>query len=100
MDKEVSILGGGISGLACAIILRRNGYNVNVFEKHSSTGSRFNYGWQGIENWSEKIDVLKQIGSYGIDISFDYEVVSELNLHYSDKIKILRTVIIWLLAKK
>jgi flavin-dependent dehydrogenase len=90
MDGVVNILGGGISGLACAIILRRNGYNVNVYEKHSSTGSRFNNDWQGMENWSEKIDVLKQIESYGIDVSFDYEPVSELNLHYSDKIKILR----------
>ena len=61
MDKEVNILGGGISGLACAIILKRNGYMVNVYEKKNSVGTRFNDDWQGLENWSEKIDVLKQI---------------------------------------
>ena len=90
MDKEVNILGGGISGLACAIILRKNGYKVNVYEKYSTTGSRFNNDWQSIENWSEKIDFLKQIESYGIDVSFIYEPLSELHIHYSNKKKILR----------
>ena len=87
MDKEVNILGGGISGLACAIILRKSGYMVNVYEKKNSVGTRFNDDWQGIENWSEKIDVLKQIESYGIDLSFDYEPLSELDVHYSGKMK-------------
>ena len=87
MDKEVNILGGGISGLACAIILRKSGYMVNVYEKKNSVGTRFNDDWQGIENWSEKIDVLKQIESYGIDLSFDYEPLSELEVHYSGKMK-------------
>jgi flavin-dependent dehydrogenase len=87
MDKEINILGGGISGLACAIILRNNGYKVNIYEKGSYVGKRFNDDWQGLENWSEKIDVLKQIESYGIDLSFDYEPISELSVHYSDKMK-------------
>ena len=45
------------------------------------------YDWQGLENWSEKVDVLKQIESYGVDLSFDYEPVSELTIHYSSKAK-------------
>ncbi|WP_406661596.1 NAD(P)/FAD-dependent oxidoreductase [Methanolobus sp. ZRKC3] len=90
MDEEVNILGGGISGLACAIILRKNGYNVNVYEKRDYTGKRFNNDWQGLENWSEKIDVLQQIESYGIDLSFDYEPLYELDLHYSNKIRTIR----------
>ena len=90
MDKEVNILGGGISGLACAIILRKNGYDVNVYEKKNFVGTRFNDDWQGIENWSEKIDALKQIESYGIDLSFDYEPLSELTVHYSSKAKTIK----------
>jgi len=87
MEKEVNILGGGISGLGCAIILRKNGYDVNVFEKKNDSGRRFHNDWQGLENWSEKVDVLKQIESYGVDLSFDYEPVSELTIHYSNKAK-------------
>ncbi|AKB19250.1 MULTISPECIES: NAD(P)/FAD-dependent oxidoreductase [unclassified Methanosarcina] len=87
MENEVNILGGGISGLGCAIILRKNEYNVNVFEKQNDPGKRFHNDWQGLENWSEKVDFLKQIESYGIDLSFDYEPVSELTIHCSNKAK-------------
>lgn len=90
MDKEVNILGGGISGLACAIILRKNGYQVNVYEKKHSVGTRFNNDWQAIENWSEKNNVMKEIESYGIDLSFDHEPICELDLHYSNKIRTIQ----------
>ena len=90
MNEEINILGGGISGLACAIILRQDDYKVNIYEKGSYVGKRFNEDWQGLENWSEKIDVLKQIESYGIDLSFEYEPISELTLHYSGKQTVLR----------
>ncbi|MBP1910129.1 NAD(P)/FAD-dependent oxidoreductase [Methanolobus bombayensis] len=90
MNKEINILGGGISGLTCAIILLKNGYNVNIYEKRKATGTRFNSDWQGIENWSEETDVLSELRSFGIDLSFDYVPVCELNLHYSDKIRTLR----------
>ncbi|WP_269848807.1 NAD(P)/FAD-dependent oxidoreductase [Methanosarcina horonobensis] len=90
MDREINIIGGGISGLACAIILCQNDYKVNVYEKGSYIGKRFNEDWQGLENWSEKIDVLKQVESYGIDLSFEYEPLSELVIHYSGKLKTIR----------
>lgn len=90
MDKEVNILGGGISGLACAIILRKNGYEVNVYEKKQSVGTRFNNDWQGIENWSEKNNVMKEIESYGIDLSFDHEPINELNIHYSNRTRAIQ----------
>ncbi|MDW7733225.1 MAG: NAD(P)/FAD-dependent oxidoreductase [Methanolobus sp.] len=88
--EEVNILGGGISGLACAIILRKNGYAVNVYERRHSVGARFRNDWQVIENWSEKNDVLRQIGSDGIEPSFEYEPLCELNLHYSGKTRLLQ----------
>ncbi len=85
VEKEINILGAGISGLACAIILQKNGYAVNVYEKQKNVGSRFNDDWQGIENWSEDVDVLEQIESYGIDISFEYESLDFLNFHFGDR---------------
>jgi flavin-dependent dehydrogenase len=88
-EKEINILGAGISGLTCAIILQKNGYNVNIYEKKSNVGLRFHNDWQGIENWSDDIDVLKQIESYGIDISFEYEPINSLYLHLGKKKKLL-----------
>lgn len=87
--KEINILGAGISGLACAIILRKKGYVVNVYEKQSTGGTRFNNDWQGIENWSEDIDVLRQMESYGIDISFYYEPIDALYFHFGNKNRLM-----------
>ena len=36
--KKIAILGGGITGLAAAMYLVRNGYNVSIFEKDSNIG--------------------------------------------------------------
>jgi flavin-dependent dehydrogenase len=92
MNKEVNILGGGLSGLACAIILQKNGYNANIYEKRKNSGARFNSDWQGLENWSEDLDVLDEIRSLGIDTDFKYAPVSELDIHYSDKVHTIRGV--------
>ena len=88
-EKEINILGAGISGLACGIILRRNGYTVNIYEKKSNVGMRFNNDWQSLENWSDDMDVLKQIESYGIDISFEYEPMNHFYFHFGTKNKLL-----------
>ena len=38
--KSAVIIGAGIGGIATAIFLSKNGYNVSVFEKNSSPGGR------------------------------------------------------------
>lgn len=38
--KSAVIIGAGIGGIATAIFLAKNGYNVSVFEKNSSAGGR------------------------------------------------------------
>ena len=38
--KSVLIVGAGVSGMATAIILAKNGFDVTVFEKNSHSGGR------------------------------------------------------------
>ncbi|MCM3672070.1 NAD(P)/FAD-dependent oxidoreductase [Mesobacillus maritimus] len=38
---EVAIMGAGLSGLACAITLEKNGITPTIFEKRSKVGDRF-----------------------------------------------------------
>ena len=38
---KVAIMGAGISGLSCAIILERNGIEPTIFEKRGRVGDRF-----------------------------------------------------------
>ena len=40
MKKSAVIIGAGIGGIATAVYLSKNGYNVSVYEKNSSAGGR------------------------------------------------------------
>ena len=38
--KKIGIIGGGFSGLSCAAVLAKEGYNVTIFEKNNDLGGR------------------------------------------------------------
>jgi len=40
MNKTAVVIGAGVGGIATAIFLAKNGYNVSVYEKNSSPGGR------------------------------------------------------------
>jgi flavin-dependent dehydrogenase len=69
--KEAKILGAGLSGLTASIILAQRGYKVDVYEKNKDVGMRFNGDLQGLENWSEKRDLLQELKKMNIDTNFD-----------------------------
>jgi phytoene desaturase len=39
-EKSAVVIGAGIGGIATAIFLAKNGYNVNIYEKNSAPGGR------------------------------------------------------------
>lgn len=84
-NNKVKILGAGPSGLAAAISLAQSGYEVEVFERNSEVGKRFGGDIQGLENWTEKIDVLEDLQKRGIEINFDCDPVS--NFTFTNGIK-------------
>ena len=42
--KSVAIIGGGPSGMACALSLRQSGYRVTIFEKEKELGGALYWG--------------------------------------------------------
>ena len=78
--NNYSILGAGPSGLSAAINLAKEGYHVDVYEKNNEVGARFNGDLQGLENWSEKEDVLQTLSKMNIETNFDYSPFNELSL--------------------
>ena len=50
--NTVKIIGAGPAGLVAAIVLRRHGIPVTVFEKSPEVGHRLSGDFQGLENWS------------------------------------------------
>ena len=55
---KIKILGAGIGGLSTAIALRKNGFNVEVYERHEC---RSDIG-AGIICWPNASFVLDQLG--------------------------------------
>ncbi len=70
-DSAVTIVGAGPAGLVCAIVLARAGRRVVVREWHDGVGARFHGDFQGLENWSDKTDVLEELAANGIGAGFD-----------------------------
>ncbi len=78
--SPIKIAGAGISGLTCAINLRKAGHEVVVFERQSDSGSRFSNDFQGFENWSSDEDVIPMLRRLNINADFRYEGFKEVDL--------------------
>jgi flavin-dependent dehydrogenase len=76
--KRIRILGAGLSGLSAAISLAKEGQKVDVFEKNNEVGKRFHGDLEGLENWSEKRDILEELKEMNIRINFDCDPFSTL----------------------
>lgn len=76
--RPITVVGAGPAGLACAIVLARAGRKVIVREWHATVGSRFHGDFQGLENWSDRVDVLTELRAAGIETNFDCHPVREV----------------------
>ena len=70
MAGEIKILGAGIAGLTASINLAKGGFDVTVFERSSTVGSRFHNDFQGLENWSDQTDALEIIKNLSLKTNF------------------------------
>jgi len=70
-QNDMTIVGAGPSGLACAIVLAQAGRRVTVRESHAQVGYRFHDDFQGLENWTRDEDVLQELAKAGIAADFE-----------------------------
>jgi flavin-dependent dehydrogenase len=66
VPQRLRIAGGGISGLATAVLLAQDGFKVEVFDRHRGGGGRFTGGWQVLENGSTPLDALEELRTLGL----------------------------------
>ncbi len=55
-----------MSGLATAVLLAREGFDVEVFDRHRGGGGRFSGGWQVLENGAAELDALDELRALGL----------------------------------
>lgn len=76
-NKKIAVVGGGISGLTCALELKRKGYDVFIYEKRNKIGGRL---WNMInENLPEKIleEEIENIKRSGIKIKAGINITKD-----------------------
>jgi flavin-dependent dehydrogenase len=72
VTESVRVAGGGLSGLATALLLARAGRAVEVWDRRVGGGGRFHDGWQVIENGSGGDDALDELAGLGFR---DFEAI-------------------------
>lgn len=85
MNSSISIAGSGPAGLTAAIALARAGFPVTVYERNREAGQRFLGDVQGMENWSDKRDVLEELRAFQIDVNFDCHPLNTLLVSNGDE---------------
>ena len=65
VSKRIIIAGGGLSGLATAVLLARRGLQVRVHDRRRGGGGRFSGGWQVLENGTTRQDALAELTVLG-----------------------------------
>jgi flavin-dependent dehydrogenase len=82
--RPFRIAGAGLSGLAAAITLARDGRRVEVHERGRGPGCRHHFDLQGIENWSHPVDVLTRLKRLGLEPDCQLYPVHEIHLLMGD----------------
>ena len=82
MKKKVIIIGAGVGGLATALRLLSNGYDVEIYEKEENIGGRVNI----IETENFRFDLSASI----LMIPDSYkEIFSYVNKNYRDYLEFI-----------
>ena len=80
-NKRIAVVGGGPAGLTCAAFLRRNGYNVTIYERHDYLGGLL---YHGIPDF--RLDktllrkVVDKILELGIDVRLNQSIGKDFTL--------------------
>lgn len=79
--KKVAVIGGGPAGLTCAAFLRKQGYEVTIYEKQKDLGGILKRGIPEFRLQNEVVEqTINQILNLGIHVKYEQELGRNLNL--------------------
>ena len=84
--KRVAVVGGGPSGLTCAAFLRRNGYDVTIYERHNYLGGLLYHGIPEFRLDKTLLGkVIDKILELGINIKLNQSIGKDFSLEDLEK---------------
>lgn len=79
--KKVAVIGGGPAGLTCAAFLRKQGYEVTIYEKQKDLGGILKRGIPEFRLQNEIVEkTIEQILNLGINAKYAQELGKNLGL--------------------
>lgn len=80
-EKKIAVVGGGPAGLTCAVFLVRNGFDVTIYEKHSSLGGTIAHGIPKFRLDRDIINsTIDKILELGINVEYNKELGKNIDL--------------------
>lgn len=84
--KKVAIIGGGPAGLTCSAFLARNGFDVTIYEKHSSLGGVIEHGIPEFRLDRKILNkTIEKILNLGINVELNKELGKDFSLDKLEK---------------
>ena len=79
--REVAVIGGGPSGMTCALDLRKAGYAVTLFEGHDKLGGMLYFGVPAYRLPKQVLDSeVSLVEKAGVDVRYNTRVGKDISL--------------------
>ena len=79
--EKIAVIGSGPAGIECAYELRKNGYQVTVFEKEKQLGGILNYGIPNFRLEKKYIyDIIQMLKDIGVKFETEKEFGNNLHI--------------------
>ena len=84
--ERIAIIGSGPAGLTCAAFLRKEGYNVTIYEKHNYLGGLLRHGIPEFRLPKTVLDdAINKILDLGIEVKLNTELGIDITLEELEK---------------
>ena len=86
LNKKIAVVGGGPAGLTCSAFLARSGYDVTIYEKHSSLGGIPEHGIPEFRLDKNTLkNAIDKILKLGIEVKYNTELGKDIAIQELEK---------------